>query len=243
MGKISEEQFSIAYHVSKEVFKGNLKRKEGILLLSNEHNLNKASAGDFIYCFKCMMGGRIFHRAMSYKAMDYFIGSIANDFSSDRLNNALSALEKHIYYWETHYERKAVAMGRVLDKYQNSILTFFTAESIQLKFDQEIVKSTGLSSTERLKIISRSSPFPRQMIVSNVVYQRNPNVVVERLDIAAGICERCKMKAPFIRAKDGTPYLEIHHTQRLSDGGSDTLENTIALCPNCHRELHFGKSG
>ncbi|MCG0031085.1 HNH endonuclease [Vibrio parahaemolyticus] len=23
-------------------------------------------------------------------------------------------------------------------------------------------------------------------------------------------------------------------------GGLDILENTVALCPNCHRELHFG---
>jgi 5-methylcytosine-specific restriction protein A len=26
----------------------------------------------------------------------------------------------------------------------------------------------------------------------------------------------------------------------LSTGGEDTLENAIALCPNCHRRAHFG---
>jgi len=26
----------------------------------------------------------------------------------------------------------------------------------------------------------------------------------------------------------------------LANGGSDTIENTIALCPNCHREFHYG---
>ncbi|MFM5358466.1 HNH endonuclease [Aeromonas veronii] len=43
-----------------------------------------------------------------------------------------------------------------------------------------------------------------------------------------------------MRIKDGTPYLEVHHKEKLADGGEDTLENTIALCPNCHRKFHFG---
>jgi len=26
----------------------------------------------------------------------------------------------------------------------------------------------------------------------------------------------------------------------LSQGGEDIVENAIATCPNCHRQLHFG---
>jgi 5-methylcytosine-specific restriction protein A len=26
----------------------------------------------------------------------------------------------------------------------------------------------------------------------------------------------------------------------LRDGGSDTINNVIALCPNCHRKRHYG---
>ncbi|OOL15317.1 hypothetical protein BXQ27_32765, partial [Klebsiella aerogenes] len=26
----------------------------------------------------------------------------------------------------------------------------------------------------------------------------------------------------------------------LSNGGEDSVENAIALCPNCHRQAHFG---
>ena len=40
------------------------------------------------------------------------------------------------------------------------------------------------------------------------------------------------------RKKDGTPYLESHHIIWLKDGGADSLENTVALCPNCHRKMH-----
>ncbi len=241
MGRITEEQVSSAYQISKEVFNGNLDAKKGISILSEEHSLNKHSARDFINCFKCMMEGRIFHRAMSSTAMDYFIGNIANDFPSEYLKNVLNALEKHISYWEGHYKTKAASMRKILCNYQKRIPKLSTAESFQLQFEQDVSKCMNISSNERLKNIGKSNTPPKQFTVSSKVYVRNPHVVAERLNIAAGICERCKAKAPFIRAKDGTPYLEVHHKQQLSDDGLDILENTIALCPNCHRELHFGK--
>ena len=43
---------------------------------------------------------------------------------------------------------------------------------------------------------------------------------------------------PFLKI-NGARYLEVHHLKRLADGGSDTIENAVAVCPNCHRELHF----
>ncbi|WKE66436.1 HNH endonuclease signature motif containing protein [Gallaecimonas kandeliae] len=58
---------------------------------------------------------------------------------------------------------------------------------------------------------------------------------------ANGRCEGCEKPAPF----DGKfgPFLEVHHLHRLGDGGPDHPGNVIALCPNCHREVHFGKKG
>ena len=38
--------------------------------------------------------------------------------------------------------------------------------------------------------------------------------------------------------KNDKPYLESHHIIWLSEGGSDTLDNTAALCPNCHKKMH-----
>ncbi|CAE6853541.1 5-methylcytosine-specific restriction enzyme A [Paraburkholderia domus] len=80
---------------------------------------------------------------------------------------------------------------------------------------------------------------PEQQLVLSRVSKRNPYVIAEVLLRAAGICESCESPAPFTRV-DGRPYLEVHHRIRLADGGDDTVENAIALCPNCHRERHFG---
>ncbi|MFC1652495.1 HNH endonuclease [Planctomycetota bacterium] len=35
-------------------------------------------------------------------------------------------------------------------------------------------------------------------------------------------------------------FLEVHHLFRLADDGPDIPDNVAAICPNCHRELHYG---
>jgi 5-methylcytosine-specific restriction enzyme A len=55
---------------------------------------------------------------------------------------------------------------------------------------------------------------------------------------ADGICQLCSLPAPF-RNRNGEPFLEIHHIVPLAEGGSDTIDNVCALCPNCHRKMHL----
>lgn len=57
-----------------------------------------------------------------------------------------------------------------------------------------------------------------------------------------GECESCHEPAPFNRV-DGSPYLEPHHTTRVSDGGLDHPRFVGAICPTCHREIHHGLDG
>jgi hypothetical protein len=101
-------------------------------------------------------------------------------------------------------------------------------------------KARNLSQEERLDALKVSNKKPKQTIVQQTVFLRNQFVVAEVLYRAKGICEECKQPAPFLKAKDNSPYLEVHHKIRLIDGGDDTIENAIALCPNCHRKAHYG---
>ena len=71
------------------------------------------------------------------------------------------------------------------------------------------------------------------------VVGRDPEVQRWVFECADGRCERCGKRAPFEK-ENGTLFLEIHHVCRLADGGADVPENAVALCPNCHREAHYG---
>jgi 5-methylcytosine-specific restriction protein A len=72
-------------------------------------------------------------------------------------------------------------------------------------------------------------------------YQRDAAVKAWVLQQANGKCESCDQPAPF-NGSDGQPFLEVHHVRQLADNGSDTVTNAIALCPNCHREAHYGEN-
>ncbi|BBL94586.1 hypothetical protein TthHC11_21200 (plasmid) [Thermus thermophilus] len=71
-------------------------------------------------------------------------------------------------------------------------------------------------------------------------YIRSLSVARETLRRAGGICELCKRPAPFSDI-NGEPFLEVHHIIPLSEGGADDVNNTAALCPNCHRAVHYSE--
>ena len=108
------------------------------------------------------------------------------------------------------------------------------------EFDALVAQSSRLSSNERRQRLAHAGKKPTRVQVVSTAFLRNPDVVAEVLTRANGVCEKCKQKAPFNRATDGTPYLEVHHRIRLAEDGDDTVENAIALCPNCHRQAHYG---
>ena len=113
-------------------------------------------------------------------------------------------------------------------------------ESWTKSFGNSVAISRGDSSELRQSRLASADKKPRTLTVLTQVFSRNPDVVVAALERAQGVCEECGLPAPFVRASDGSPYLEVHHVVRLADGGDDSVENALAVCPNCHRKLHFG---
>ena len=114
-------------------------------------------------------------------------------------------------------------------------------EDLQSEFRTAISKSKLDSHGARLQRLLVAPKVPERLVVQTTTYIRNPDVVVEALNRAAGHCESCNAPAPFTRESDNSPYLEVHHIIPLAQEGEDTVENAISLCPNCHRERHFAK--
>jgi 5-methylcytosine-specific restriction protein A len=114
-------------------------------------------------------------------------------------------------------------------------------EALEAQFRKKVATSRNQSAALRQARLARAPRVPQAVSASVIAFIRNPDVAAEVLERAAGRCERCKAKAPFRRASDNTPYLEVHHIIRLADGGEDTVDNAVALCPNCHRKSHYGK--
>lgn len=86
-----------------------------------------------------------------------------------------------------------------------------------------LLKSKKTATKKEKKVIYRA----RSMAIKFYVLKRSK-----------GYCEGCRQYGPF-KKSDGTPYLEPHHTKKLSDDGPDHPKHVIALCPNCHRRAHY----
>ena len=104
-----------------------------------------------------------------------------------------------------------------------------------------IVRERMVHKLDRAELRHKASEAAKKPGAREVVgkqYQRNEYVAEEARLRAAGICQLCELPAPFSNKSD-QPYLEVHHVVWLAKGGDDSLENTVALCPNCHRKMHI----
>lgn len=81
---------------------------------------------------------------------------------------------------------------------------------------------------------------PNTYEVNGVVYQRQKSVRQHAIQRANGKCEYCGEET--FKTVAGFYYLESHHIHPLSEGGTDTIDNVIALCPLHHREAHYGQN-
>ncbi|WKA61043.1 HNH endonuclease [Pectobacterium aroidearum] len=91
---------------------------------------------------------------------------------------------------------------------------------------------------EGVKSKPTGNRHPPKQTTQTTSVVRDPEVKAYVLQEAKGVCECCRNEAPFKQA-DGLPFLEVHHLKYLANGGSDTVENAAALCPNCHRAMHY----
>ncbi|MFZ7119481.1 MAG: HNH endonuclease [Eubacteriaceae bacterium] len=128
-------------------------------------------------------------------------------------------------------------------KYKDALMLIKNIFYSQKYLDEHTLnvhKSLKSSKEERQKRIMNANKRPRTITLTTTTYQRNPDIVAETLERSSGICEKCNQSAPFLKSSDNSPYLEVHHIIPLSKGGYDSIDNTIAVCPNCHREMHYG---
>lgn len=237
---ITRKQFEAAYKVAVKVYNEELRQSEGTFQLHKRNHLNQNSARDFISNYRAMRQGKVFKRTMSAPAIEYFLGKIEQDLGKEALTTSLSAVRKHITYYEGINNTRLKKMRRIVKNHENRVEL-----SVDFLQEQEVleqaVKSSATTSVEyRTLRLKTTNKRPKKYTAVVELYSRNADVIATILERADGKCERCLQEAPFIKKTNGRPYLEVHHRIQLAHGGDDSIENALALCPNCHRKLHYG---
>lgn len=237
---ITSEQFAAAYTLASKVFDGAIRPEAAANELHTNYGLNKSSARDFIGQYRSLMNGTVFKRTMSAPAMEYFLSQILRERGKTVAERALSAAWEHVAYYEGIQNTTLHRFRAVLDLFKPRLSEPVSVQDIEVQFAAAVTRSRGDPATARRLRLQTAKKNPESIVATTTVYVRNPDVVAEVLSRANGQCESCRSPAPFNRKADGSPYLEVHHVKQLSKGGQDSVENALALCPNCHRREHFG---
>ena len=103
----------------------------------------------------------------------------------------------------------------------------------------ECILTRGLHPfVDQFSIQQESTQLPQRRDVSGQAFVRSSTVRYNVLYRANGKCELCG--DPGFLTAAGEIFLETHHVISLCDNGLDTESNVAALCPNDHREAHYG---
>ena len=119
--KIPDEILPEIYDTSKKVYERKLTFSEGAEYLFTHHNLNANSAKIYIMDFKYMIEGKGFKRTLNAYSMGFFMKKIKDDYGITQLKISLSALQKHIHYYEETHNTTLNKLRSVYKTYLESI--------------------------------------------------------------------------------------------------------------------------
>jgi len=87
-----------------------------------------------------------------------------------------------------------------------------------------------------------STPAVREQISKRIERGRVGELVKRANNYRCQICEQLNLDPVCFRKTDGNPYVEAHHVWFVSKllPGSLSASNIISVCPNHHRQIHYG---
>ena len=112
------------------------------------------------------------------------------------------------------------------------------AEGIREAGTQGRRSRQGCRQLSRLLTAETDPRPPVKTPSSGFAYRTNRSLSAALKQLYEGRCQFC---GATFEKNDGTPYCETHHVRALSNGGHDTADNMLALCPTCHRKMHHAR--
>jgi 5-methylcytosine-specific restriction protein A len=235
---VTPELFEAGYLAAREVKSGRASPAAVRAQLMERFGLASRTVEAYWQCHIALLSGTKFRHTLQADGWRFNLAKIA-EMGPAALMAALEVFMEHIVYLKGKTKGNEPGLHRVHEEFVRAIQTSAVFNVAGTELDWQVAEAMAEPADVRSARLRQAPSKPEQQLVLSRVFKRNPYVIAEVLLRAAGICESCSRPAPFTRA-DGRPYLEVHHRIRLADGGDDTVENAIAVCPNCHRERHFG---
>jgi 5-methylcytosine-specific restriction protein A len=234
-----------SYQYGRDILAGKRKKQECVALLMRDFPFAERTASAYIDCYIAVRrGGKISKSTLGAKGIKFLLLKIADEGVA-QLDAALGVLRAFIDYLEGlpgsggRASSREIGLRELLDEFLPLVLSKAVPFPAPEIFEAQVLEHMRLTAEERAREVASAPRKPTSYVAYSRGFYRSAAVAASVLLRAAGKCEGCGEPAPFVRP-NGSLYLEVHHKQRLADDGPDTEENAIALCPNCHRQRHYG---
>ncbi len=106
--------------------------------------------------------------------------------------------------------------------------------------EEKIYSQIDIDSLRQKVQSINTTPSQVQRQIS--VYSRNNALRAFVKARANYSCEMPNCDYIAFEKENGEKYIEVHHLIPLSEDGEDSVLNTVALCPTCHRKIHYAQN-
>lgn len=122
---------------------------------------------------------------------------------------------------------------------RNSYLQYFAEtivpENLKEGINELINTDDGWSIFEDLNLEKLLQEQTEKVVK---LFKRNLTLAKSLKELYEGKCQICGFT---FKKENGENYSECHHLIPLGENGSDSLDNIIIVCANCHRMLHYAR--
>jgi len=229
------------YESAKLVYLGKKKRNTAVKELVDQGLMNRSSATDTIYNLEHMLRGERYERTNNADTTEYFLDHIQEDFGLLALDNALSALEQHIHYYENLTGSRMLKLMGVLKKYREM------EKAVEIP-DEE------MPSEEELVDYDSQFEEGQAKEITQIVRRRCGALIAKarahyRSSDGELHCIACGWSRPTKLLR--SDIVEIHHMHSVGSlpkkgirqKFSEAIQCLVPLCPNCHRLTHSRPNG
>ncbi|WP_440217178.1 MrcB family domain-containing protein [Chromobacterium piscinae] len=152
-----------------------------------------------------------------------------------------SEMATHFKILLDHYDKLVIAAGDALQL----IMPIREEQYQQAVLDKSFAKESASKVVQ--DDLAGGVPVPNKArSCQNERYIRNPSIAAIALARAEFKCEIDPSHQTFISSSKNLPYIEAHHLIPMSEQSYyqfslDVAANIVALCPTCHKLLHYGR--
>ena len=116
--RVNNQLMPLVYELSKNVHNGRIELKDAVNELSNNGQMERGTASDYINSFVAILKGVPPRRTINAFATRFLLENISNDYGTERLANSVIVFSEHLTTYERLKNTTMKTQRNILNEFQ-----------------------------------------------------------------------------------------------------------------------------